>query len=277
MPEDVGRSKAERDFLAVLDLSIGIAARGAAASVAVGRGLRSRSRPVVHVLLRPPVVTARLQPATWLGGVAHRGALRRAVVKQRSADLLDLLVPAIVAALVRRVDLTKLVAENVDLDSLILQADLDTAARRLDVDAIARRLDIDEVIGRLDLTEIVKRGVDLDGLVATVDIDAAAARLDLEAILARVDLVGVAREVIAEIDLPEIIRESTGSMASDTMRGVRMQSISGDDALGRIIDRVRQHRAHRDAGSAPNPQQVAANEDSRGARATTSDVTPTVV
>jgi hypothetical protein len=199
------------------------------------------------------------------------------VVKQRSADLLDLLVPAIVAALVRRVDLTKLVAENVDLDSLILQADLDTAARRLDVDAIARRLDIDEVIGRLDLTEIVKRGVDLDGLVATVDIDAAAARLDLEAILARVDLVGVAREVIAEIDLPEIIRESTGSMASDTMRGVRMQSISGDDALGRIIDRVRQHRAHRDAGSAPNPQQVAANEDSRGARATTSDVTPTVV
>ena len=57
------------------------------------------------------------------------------------------------------------------------------------------------------------------------------------------DLVGLTNEVIAEVDLPEIIRESTGSVASETLRGVRMQSISGDDAVTRIVDRFRlRHR-----------------------------------
>ena len=72
----------------------------------------------------------------------------------------------------------------------------------------------------------------------TVDIDAAAARLDLEAVIGRVDLAGLARQVLEEIDLPEIIRESTGSMASDTLRGVRMQTISADDAVGRAVDKL---------------------------------------
>jgi len=54
-----------------------------------------------------------------------------------------------------------------------------------------------------------------------------------------VDVVALAEEVIAEIDLPEIIRESTGAMASDTLRGVRMHSISGDDAIARAVDRLR--------------------------------------
>ena len=54
-----------------------------------------------------------------------------------------------------------------------------------------------------------------------------------------VDVVALAEEVIAEIDLPEIIRDSTGAMASDTLLGVRMQSISGDDAIARAVDRLR--------------------------------------
>jgi hypothetical protein len=53
------------------------------------------------------------------------------------------------------------------------------------------------------------------------------------------DVVALAEEVIAEIDLPEIIRDSTGAMASDTLRGVRMHSISGDDAIARAVDRLR--------------------------------------
>jgi len=54
-----------------------------------------------------------------------------------------------------------------------------------------------------------------------------------------VDVVALAEEVIAEIDLPEIIRDSTGAMASDTLLGVRMHSISGDDAIARAVDRLR--------------------------------------
>jgi hypothetical protein len=59
--------------------------------------------------------------------------------------------------------------------------------------------------------------------------------------------------VLAEIDLPEIIRESTGAMASDTVRGVRMQTISADDAVGRAVDRLRLRRARRVAAEPPPP------------------------
>ena len=61
-------------------------------------------------------------------------------------------------------------------------------------------------------------------------------RVDVYAIVSRLD-----------VDrLPEIIRESTGSMASDVVRDVRMQSIDADVAIARLIDRIlRRRRARR--------------------------------
>jgi len=91
------------------------------------------------------------------------------------------------------------------------------------------------VIGRhVDVTPLVEQVVDLDGLVATVDVDA---------IIQRLDLASLVSEVIAEIDLPGIIRESTGSVASSTVQGVRMQSITGDEAIARAVDRLRRRKA----------------------------------
>jgi hypothetical protein len=60
--------------------------------------------------------------------------------------------------------------------------------------------------------------------------------------------VGLAEEVIDAVDLPEIIRESTGSMASDTVRGARMQGIHADEAVGRAMDRILLRRSRRDPG-----------------------------
>ncbi len=59
------------------------------------------------------------------------------------------------------------------------------------------------------------------------------------AVLERIDLARLAEGVIAEVDLPDIIRQSTGSVASDTVRGVRLQGISGDEAVGRAVGRLR--------------------------------------
>jgi len=67
-------------------------------------------------------------------------------------------------------------------------------------------------------------------------------------VLKNVDVATLAREVIAEIDLPEIIRDSTAVVASDTLLGVRMQSISGDEAIARAMDRLRLRLARRTAG-----------------------------
>ena len=95
------------------------------------------------------------------------------------------------------------------------------------------------ILEPLDLTEIVKNSVDLDEVVAGVDLDKAVERLDLNKVLVRLDIPGLAEGVIAEVDLAEIIRQSTGSVASETVRGVRMQSIAGDEAIGRAVGRIR--------------------------------------
>jgi hypothetical protein len=115
---------------------------------------------------------------------------------------------------------------------------VDAVAGRLDVDAVAARLDVASVVHRLDLMAIVRSELDLDELVAGVDIDAAAARLDVEKVIDRLDLARLAEKVMAQVDLPEIIRESTGSVTSSTVRGVRMQGISADEAVDRAVGRL---------------------------------------
>jgi hypothetical protein len=88
---------------------------------------------------------------------------------------------------------------------------------------------VGELLKHADLTQNVIRYVDLDRVVASVDLDAAAANIDLASL---------AEQVIDDVDLPEIIRESTGSMASDTVRGARMQSIAADEAVSRAVRRL---------------------------------------
>jgi hypothetical protein len=180
-----------------------------------------------------------------LDDLAALGARQRLIARDDVSRLLDALVPAVTLEVLHRIDLTSLVRDQVDLDAVVSGVDLDAIAARLDVDAVAARLDIDAVVDRMDLTTLVKDRVDLDAIVAVVDIDAIAARIDIDAVISRIDLVGIAQEVIDEIDLPEIIRESTGSMASETVRGVRMQGIAGDEALGRVVDRILLRRRER--------------------------------
>ena len=223
-----------RDRLTPVDVTVGLTAAALGLAAGVGRRLVRVSRPVTGPLtglvLRPPVVAERYQPGTWVVLAGRRGAVRRERLVVEVTALLDLLVPAIADALLRRMDLTEVVRRYVDLDDLVASVDLDGAVSRVDLDA---------VVGRLDLDRIVRERVDLDGIVATVDIDAVAARIDIAAVIDRIDLVGLAEDVIAEVDLPEIIRESTGSMASETVRGVRMQGITADEAVGRAVDRFR--------------------------------------
>lgn len=75
-------------------------------------------------------------------------------------------------------------------------------------------------LDQLDLTALVRERVDLDAFVADVDV------------------VAIAREVIDELDLPQIVRESTGSMASETVRGVRVRTVDADESVTRAVDRL---------------------------------------
>lgn len=53
------------------------------------------------------------------------------------------------------------------------------------------------------------------------------------AVLDELDLAGIVREVVYEIDLPEIIRASGGSLAGQMVREARVRIMAADDVVGR--------------------------------------------
>ena len=165
--------------LRVLDTAVGASLLAAAVAQTVGRrvgGALSPARrrvggavnPVAVVILRPPMLAERYQPATWLEGLAERGGRQRLELERQLMAVVDWMVPAVAA-------------------------------------------------------EVLKR----------------------------IDVAGMAEGVIAEVDLAEIIRQSSGSVASDTVRGVRMQGISGDQAVGRVVARLRLRRGRKDPEMTP--------------------------
>lgn len=163
-------------------------------------------------------------------------------------------------AVLDKVDLTLVVLDRVDLDAVIARVDLDAVLDRVDLDAVVDRVDIDAVLDKLDLTSVVLQRVDLDVLI--------------QAVLERMDLVGLAAEVIDGVDLPEIIRESTGSMASETVRGARMQGIVADEAVGRAVDRflLRRRQRSTQAPTAPGePSSSPASQSVQPDRTTEAD------
>jgi hypothetical protein len=261
------------------DLAVGAAAVAGDVGLRVVTAVRVVAEPAVRVALQPPLVPQRWRPARIVQAVARRGREERVTGGRAIERTLDVVVPAVVEQVLDRIDLNALVKQHLDVEAIVADMDLDAVVDRVDVDRVAGRLDVETVLDRIDLTSLVRERVDLDAIVAGVDvdaiagrldvntvldridlnaivrervnldaivagvdIDAVAGRLDLDAVIARIDLAGLAEQVIDAVDLPEIIRDSTGSMASETVRGVRMQSIEADEAVARVLDRVFRRR-----------------------------------
>ena len=105
------------------------------------------------------------------------------------------------------------------------------------LDAVVPRV-ADAVLDRLDLTQIVLDHVDVDAIVA---------KADIEAVIDRVPIVPIADYVIDEIDLPQIIRQSTGGVATDAINSVRVQTFGADQWVSRLTDAIvrrRQRNVH---------------------------------
>jgi hypothetical protein len=104
------------------------------------------------------------------------------------------------------------------------------------------------LLDQLDLTAVVAERVDVNAVAAQVDVDAIARRVDVIAILERMDPGALTRYLVEDLDLPAIIQSSTGSIMSDAVHDVRMQSISADERLNRAVDAVLlRHLARRKA------------------------------
>lgn len=156
----------------VVDAVVGVVAASVSTAGRASRPARAVARPLVGFALRPPLVPAAAQPATWMHAAARRGASLRVAVTSELAVRIDAALPVVAQALEGHADLTDIVTEHVDL-------------------------------------------------------------------------VSVAQDLVTELDLPEIIRGSSSAVVSETVLGVRLRSVSADEALARATARVRSRFAGR--------------------------------
>lgn len=208
--------------LAAADVAIGIGG----ASVDFARSVLRRGRPLLDSVMSPLTSAAQtaapLADRTWQAG--PQPWLRQTAARGRQDR------EALTAAVIR----------------LILTR----------VPGVA-----DAVLDQLDLTALVAERVDVNAVAARVDVDAIASRVDAIAFLDRIDPDALTRYLVEELDLPAIIQSSTGSIMSDAVHDVRMQSISADERLSRAVDAMLlRRRARRTA--APETSHEASHEAS---------------
>ena len=265
--------------------AVGDAVDGAVAVLAVSGALARYAAEVAatgrrRVLARLPLAGQARELRRALYGPTARVLAHPASAAVRAVSVAaDQVVPEVVRAVLARLDVPALVREYVDLDRLaamldvdavVARVDLDAVMERVDLDAVMDRVDLDAVVARLDLDRIVDKvdvsrvidkvdldaivaRVDLDGAVDRVDLDRAVDRVDIDRVLSRTDLAGLARYVVAEIDLPGLLRASTGSVTTEVVRSVRDQGADADRAVERVVDRLlrRQARHTGPPGSQP--------------------------
>ncbi|HEY0815212.1 MAG TPA: hypothetical protein VGE11_18230 [Pseudonocardia sp.] len=240
----------------VADIAIGAGAAVVGFAAVLAKPVLSSAAAIVNGGIA--VASGRLGADAVLA-LAERGELVRARTERLAIELVGRVAPPLVDAVVTAMDLTQLVARHIDLDRLAALLDVDAVVARADLDAVVTRVDIAAILDRVDLDTIVDR-LDLDAVVARVDLDAIAARIDIEAIvkrvdpdaviarvdvdatLARLDLAAIARQVVDDIELPELLRQSTGAVSSEAVREIRDESMLADEAVARFVDRVLRRR-----------------------------------
>ena len=244
-----------RAALALADALLGVAVIATEQARLAAKTLGFVAAPLSGLARIPVDLGRSIAAQSWVRGVVESGTIERWEIADHLQFLAQRIAPAVVDSALRLIDLTDIVRTNVDVDAIVEDVDIDAIVARVDLDAIVDRIDIDAIVDRVDIDAIVA-GVDLDAIVDRIDIDAIAARIDIDAILdrvdvnavvgradmdaiiARIDLIGLAEFVVEGIDLPGIIRSSTGSMASEGIREVRRQGITADERVAHLVDRL---------------------------------------
>jgi hypothetical protein len=173
--------------------------------------------PAISVVLAPPLVPEQLQPGRLLRRVSLAWKAERPDAVRSLYAWSATMAPAA----------NDLALSLVDVDEVVTRAMAGLDLTRL----------VEHVLAELDLTPVVEsvvRQMDLEEIVGT-----ALEQLDLtQLILERVDLV----KIVDGVDLTEIIRDSTESMALETVHDVRLQGIEADRAVSRLVARLLRRR-----------------------------------
>jgi uncharacterized RDD family membrane protein YckC len=134
------------------------------------------------------------------------------------------------------------IVERLDVNAVLARVDLEEVLERVDINALLARVDVNRLLAGVDIDALLSR-IEPDALFARVDIDVLLARIDLNHLLARVDL----DRVIAQVDvehvvrragIPDIVAESTSSLAERTLDLLRRQLLGVDVVATRAVMRV---------------------------------------
>jgi hypothetical protein len=221
--------------------ALGVAVEAQRRSLDAAVAVVARFGRPLAVLARPGVAFARGSVAVARHHLNLDGWAARGLAEQRRAqEVATRAVRAVIAA----------VLDAIDLDQVVARVDLDRIIGRVDPNQIAARIDLNRIVERIDVDAIAAR-IDLDGIAARIDLDAIVARVDIDAIVARIDLPGLTEQVIEEVDLGELIRESSSTMASETVDALRVQGMRADGLVNRVVDRILLRQGQRRTGPLP--------------------------
>ncbi|WP_157851484.1 hypothetical protein [Streptomyces monomycini] len=125
------------------------------------------------------------------------------------------------------------------------------AALRRVVAAVVAQLDLDALVARVDVNKVAER-VAVDRVADRVDVERIARRVDIDALLVRADPVGLARQVLEEIDIGRLVRDTGGSLTGDAVDAVRLRSARADRLVDAFTDRLLRRNGSVPS-SAPSP------------------------
>jgi hypothetical protein len=190
---------------------------------------------VAGALARTPVIGAPVRATEqYLGRWSDVGEVEQARNRALVAEFVRRLAPELATAVINQLDMATL-AEQLPIDAIVAGVDIDALLDRVDVESIIERVDVEKIIDRVDVGKIIDR----------VNVDAIVGRVDVQAIIGRVDIAPMATNIIAEVDIGAIVRESTGSITGDAVDGGRVLGMRLDDFSDRIVDRILFRRKHR--------------------------------
>jgi hypothetical protein len=99
------------------------------------------------------------------------------------------------------------------------------------------------------ITRVLERVINvipINAVLARVDVNAIVSQVDVGALLQSMDLGSLITDVLAQIELGDLISDSTSSIATDARDAVRVQAMGVDTGLAHLVDRVLRRKRERD-------------------------------
>jgi hypothetical protein len=201
---------------------------------------------VAGTLSRTPFVGAPVRATEdYLGRWSDLGEVEQARNRALVTEFVRRLAPELATAVIAQLDMDSLMSQlpidsivaKVNIDALLDNVNVEGIIDRVDVEKIIDRVDVEKIIDRVDVEKIIDR-VDVDKIIERVDINGIVGRVDMQGIMGKIDIAPMAQEIIAEVDIGAIVRQSTGSITGDAVDGGRVTAMRLDSFVDRVTDRI---------------------------------------